>query len=251
MEQKNFQIQYEFHDSLPSTNNYVKEAAARGAKEGLVVIAKKQTAGKGRLGKSFFSPEGSGLYLSLLLRPAFPPKESTSITTCAAVAVARAIEGLLKEPVQIKWVNDIYHNNRKLCGILTEAACSDEFTMDYAVLGIGINLTEPKHGFPEDLQQKATALYPYGTMPDDVPMKLAAEILRLFQAYYPELTSHSYMQEYRSRSMLTGRDVTFNYKGENCSGMVTGIDDEAHLLVTMKNGTILELSSGEVSVTPA
>ena len=251
MEHENFQIQYEFHDSLPSTNNYVKEAAARGAKEGLVVIAKKQTAGKGRLGRSFFSPESSGLYMSLLLRPSFPPRESISITTCAAVAVARAVEGLLNESVQIKWVNDIYRNGRKVCGILTEAACSGEMAMDYAVLGIGINLTEPEHGFPDDLRTKPTALYPYGTMPDDVPMKLAAEILRLFQVYYPELTSHRYMQEYRSRSMLTGREVNFTYLGEHCSGMVTGIDDEAHLLVTMKNGTVLELSSGEVSVTPA
>ena len=142
---------------LDSTNQYLKELAKEGAKAGTVIIANKQSAGRGRLGRSFFSPEGTGIYMSILLRPEMELQKSVRITSMAAVAVARAIERVSGIEAKIKWVNDIFLNGKKVCGILTESGINAiTGTLEYAVLGIGINVGTIQ--FPEELKDIATSI---------------------------------------------------------------------------------------------
>ena len=152
-------VQITVVDRLPGTNAALRTQAANGAPEGLVLIAQAQSAGRGRRGHSFFSPPG-GLYLSILLRPAFSTRQSPQITALAAVAAARAAEQLCGTPIQIKWVNDLWKNGKKVCGILTEAAVDLESGMlDYAVLGLGFNLVQPSGGWPKELAAVAGSLF--------------------------------------------------------------------------------------------
>ena len=143
---------------VTSTNTLLKAQAEQGAPEGTVLIAESQTAGKGRLGRHFTSPPGTGIYFSLLLRPHCTAEKSLFITTTAAVAVCEAIEQVTGLNPQIKWVNDIYLNEKKVCGILTEASVDFENGgLNWAVLGIGINIAVPKEGFPEEIRSIAGA----------------------------------------------------------------------------------------------
>ena len=167
-------------ESVTSTNTVLKELAEHGGREGMVVIAQRQTMGKGRLGRSFYSPQGGGLYMSVLLRPRFSADAALSITTAAAVAVARAIDDVTGERAMIKWVNDVYFHGRKVCGILTEASVDFENSgLHYAVLGMGVNLTEPEGGFPGEVAQVAGALFA-GKAPAGSRPKLAAAIPLIF-----------------------------------------------------------------------
>ena len=142
----------EVYKVVDSTNSKLKSKAESGAPEGTVIISEEQTKGKGRRGRTFYSPKNTGIYMSLLLRPKFSAYESLSITTCAAVAVSRAIEINSNKNAQIKWVNDIFIDDKKVSGILTEASIDLESGgLKYAILGIGINAFSPKEGFPNEL----------------------------------------------------------------------------------------------------
>ena len=178
-----FAIQVE--KTLDSTNRLARDLAQRGGREGTVVVAGEQTAGRGRLGRSFFSPGGTGVYFSLILRPS-PETEASLLTTAAAVAVAQAAEELAKRPAEIKWVNDIYMDGKKICGILTEGTYSiEEGRMESAVLGIGVNVSPPAEGFPEELRKKAgTILEKPG---NNARSRLIARILEIFWEYYENL----------------------------------------------------------------
>ena len=146
--------------TVTSTNDIVKNAARAGAEEGFTVTARCQTAGRGRMGRSFFSPDGTGLYISILLRPTFHPKDALMITTAAAVATARALEAAGSRNIGIKWVNDLLINGKKIAGILTESSLSmGADSLDFAVLGIGINLLSPSNGFPEEIKDIAGAVF--------------------------------------------------------------------------------------------
>ena len=229
-------------DITGSTNDDVKKLGASGAPEGTVIIAGAQTAGKGRLGRSFWSPENSGLYMSVLLRPEMSADDALTITTAAAVAVAEAIEELNDVNAGIKWVNDVYIAEKKVCGILTESSLSPDGSVNFAVLGIGINVSESV--FPDDIKDKAGSIgLESGTRP-----KLAAAVLTHFFGYYDLLPSKDYMDEYRRRSILDGKTVCYTIGGKEYSGTVTGIDNSAELLVRSDDGIIRRLSSGEVSV---
>ena len=145
-------LQIEVVDRLPGTNAALRSRADAGAREGLVLIAQAQSAGRGRGGHSFYSPPG-GLYMSILLRPEIGARQAVGLTAMAAVAAARAAERLCGVPITIKWVNDLWKNGKKVCGILTEAALDLESGMlDYAVLGLGFNVAAPADGWPEDLR---------------------------------------------------------------------------------------------------
>ena len=167
-------------ESVTSTNTVLKGLAEQGGAEGMVLLAQEQTQGKGRLGRTFFSPKGTGLYMSVLLRPRFSAEEALSITTAAAVAVAEAVDQVTGQHARIKWVNDVYLRGRKVCGILTEAAVDFESGgLQYAVLGMGINIREPEGGFSPELAQVAGALFP-GEVPAGARTRLAAAILNRF-----------------------------------------------------------------------
>ena len=231
-----------------STNDLVREAAVRGEPEGLVVIADTQTGGRGRQGRTFVSPPGTGVYLSLLLRPKLPAEEAVAVTGIAAVAVARALGDLGVGDAGIKWVNDVYLRGRKVCGILTEATMDMESGgLDHAVLGIGVNLFPPPGGFPPELADTAGAVLP-GKPQDDERSRLIAAILDRFLPLYRALPDRSWLEEYRSRSILTGREVRFLREGREQRGLALGVDDSARLLVRLPGGEETALSSGEVQL---
>ena len=234
-------------DEIDSTNTALKKMAEAGAAEGTIVTARLQTGGKGRLGRTFLSPKGSGLYFSLLLRPDLPFSACRTLTTTAAVAVSRAVERLVPgAKCRIKWVNDVFLHGKKVCGILTEAAIGAETgKLDYAVLGIGINVTEPEGGFPEDLRSVAGAISKDGV---DYSTLLGAVVAEFFTFYGKN--GAACLAEYRARQMLTGMPVTVFGNGEPYSATVLGVSDDFGLLVEREDGTKEELSSGEVSVRP-
>ncbi len=233
-------------DSIDSTNTYLKGLAADGQKEGTVVIAKSQTKGRGRLGRSFHSAE-NGLYLSLLLRPNKSAEASLLITVAASVAVALAIEKVTGKHTEIKWVNDIYLNGKKVSGILTEGAINPENAkLSYAVLGIGVNIFPPKDNFPEEIKNIATAIYGSEKGENILPT-LAAEIINIFMEFYKNLEQKEYITEYKKRSILTGKEVSYVSGGTIYTGKVLGIDDDARLLLRV-GGEKVVLNAGEVSV---
>ncbi|MBQ8894437.1 MAG: biotin--[Clostridia bacterium] len=227
---------------IDSTNRAVKDLAEQGAPEGLVFFAEEQTAGRGRMGRSFFSPPGSGLYFSVLLRP--KDTDPLKITVAAGVAVARAVQETLGLELQIKWVNDLYFKNKKVCGILAEGLVSEE-GLEYCVLGVGVNVFAPRAGFGE-LDVIAGALLEEPR--DGLRAKLAAAILNHFSALYENLEDPAILQEYRGRSYLQGKTVTALRGNERFRAMVVGIDDTAALLLKRENGQVVALSSGEVQL---
>lgn len=230
-------------DELESTNTTAKKAAAQGAAEGTLVLADRQTAGRGRMGRSFFSPCG-GIYMSLLLRPRTGGDDTLMITVAAAAAAAEAIEEVTGVKTGIKWVNDIFANGRKVCGILTEGVCAPGGEM-YAVLGIGINLVPPKGGFPDEIKDTAGALC--GTAGDELRAELIARLCRLFSVYYADLPGKEYLNVYRKKSVLSGKKVRFLKDNSLFEGTVTGIDGGARLCVNTEDGE-MRLSSGEVQL---
>ncbi len=236
-------------DCIPSTNTYLKEIAKSGASEGTVVISRSQSNGKGRLGRSFFSPGGTGIYLSLLLRPDSSCDNALSITVCAAVAASEAIESVTGVSAKIKWVNDIYCNNKKVCGILTEGQI-DPITphLSFAVLGIGINVHPPKDGFPKELSDIAGSILPYSEN-EDIPNRLTAVFLDNFIEKYRHLGDKSFLDSYRHRSNLIDKRV--RVLNSDTVGTVAGIDEDFRLLLRLDDNSILPLSSGEVSVREA
>ncbi len=244
------QAQLFVFDCVDSTNNIVRQKAAEGAPEGIVVIAQQQTGGKGRLGRSFFSPKDSGLYLSILLRPTLEVSRAVRITTCAALAVCDAIESAAGEKPDIKWVNDVYLGGRKVCGILTEASVSMESGgLDYAVLGIGINVYEPQGGFPEEIKDIAGAVSKHRTA--DLKNKLAACVISSFMRYYKDIAQGGFRDDYSRRLMWKGEQIIV-VSGENKTPCrIVDVDEECRLEVELENGGHKLISSGEISIRKA
>ncbi len=236
------------YSELASTNRTVREAAKAGASEGLVVIAEKQTGGYGRYGRSFCSPDGTGLYMSVLLRPEGSPETALLITTAAAVAVAEAIEELTGRRCGIKWVNDLILDGKKICGILTEGALKPlSSSLDYAILGIGINVTEPMGGFPAEIQGIAGSLL--ATSEADFRNRLAAAVLRRFFGYYRCLTERSFFDAYRERLFFLGQPVRILRAGqEETEAIAFDIDRDFRLLVRYDDGRVEAISSGEIGI---
>ncbi|MDO4563812.1 MAG: biotin--[acetyl-CoA-carboxylase] ligase [Clostridia bacterium] len=235
------------YDTLPSTNTEAKRRALEGAQEGVVVAALAQTEGRGRHGRSFFSPPDSGIYMSAVLRPYLPLQNALLITTAAAVASAEAIEEVCKRKTNIKWVNDVYIDRKKVCGILTEASVSAENgNLDYAVLGIGINVFEPKSGFPPELKDVASGIL--GSESGNVKSRLAAAVLDKFFTYYENLTQKKYLEAYRSRLLFVGEKVRILRGLSEREAEILGIDDNFSLLVRFQDNSVEALDSGEISV---
>ncbi|MBR4761319.1 MAG: biotin--[Clostridia bacterium] len=234
-----------FFEETDSTNNDIKRLAEAGD-EFAVATARVQTGGRGRLGRSFLSPEG-GLYFSVLLKPKHPAEVCLKITTAAAVAAARAIEKVCMKPAQIKWVNDIYIKDKKVCGILTEGVFDAESgQLKYAVLGVGINVSPPKGGFSAEIADKAGSLFD-GAAPSLAYCALLSEFLNLFKQYYADIESMPHIEEYRRRSYLDGRKITYRKDGKTHSAEVAGVGENAELIVKEKGKTVA-LTSGEVEI---
>ncbi len=231
-----------------STNTRLKELAKTGAAEGILLAADRQTAGRGRLGRSFLSPAGSGIYISLLVRPNIPLERSTDLTVAAAVCVARALENLCELQADIKWVNDLYVGEKKLCGILTEGAALANGKTDYAVVGIGLNMKKLDCGDDRELASLVTSLEEQGCSVSRA--RLIAAILAEFDRYYADMEANhpAVLAEYRRRMFLVGRKVTLSGDKQKQPYKVLGVDDQAGLLVQAPDQTVLSLQSGEVSI---
>ena len=235
----------EIHDLLDSTNNRAKALAAAGAAHGTAVIADSQSGGKGRLGRSFFSPEHSGIYLTVILRPDCTPDRAGLLTSLAAVAAARAVEKVSGADVKIKWVNDLYLNGKKICGILTEGGLGLEAgRLEYAAVGIGINVNRME--FPPELREIATSIgNETGTSPDR--NRLIAEILNELDALYGDLETGAFLEESRRRSNVIGREVTVIEGGKKYPARAVDIDGQGRLVIETEEGRTC-LNYGEVSL---
>ncbi len=237
----------EVRQRVTSTNTLAKEMAALGAAEGTVLVALEQTEGRGRMGRSFYSPLSSGIYFSLILRPKLKLEDSLLITTATAVAVSQAIDTVAGVASGIKWVNDIFIGDKKVCGILTEASLNFESgSLEYAIVGIGINIET--QDFPKEISQVAGSMF--CEKPTDSPITsiLVAEVLNNMAKCMNTLTDQAYLDEYRRRSFLIGKDILVLRGKETLYAKAIDIDARARLVVEYEDGTIEALNSGEVSV---
>lgn len=242
----NQKLNIEIFDELDSTNTHLKKIGSKGEKENQLVIAESQTGGRGRMGRTFYSPNGTGIYFSILLHPKFSAEKSLFLTVMAAVSVAETVMKYNKNNVKIKWVNDIYIDGKKVCGILTEGAINNEKMLDYAVVGIGINVSAPENGFPDDIKNIATAIF-LGNTDEYIKEKIVSDIVNRFFNMYNGV-DNDFIRRYKEYSYLTGKEINI-ISGETIRpATVIDITDDCHLLVKNEKGEIEEISSGDVSV---
>ena len=240
-------LEVEFRPVVTSTNDPLRQAAEEGAPEGKVMVAAEQTAGRGRRGHSFYSPPDAGLYLSLLLRPKLSAPEALSLTTCAAAAVALAVEECAGIPAQIKWVNDVFCRGKKVCGILTEASLDLESGgLQYAIVGIGVNLYPPAGGFPEELADIMGSVYTEKPRGYECRSRLAGSILNHFFAFYQNIADRPFFEDYRKRSFLLGQEIEVLERGQVRPVLALDLEPDFSLRVREADGTERVLSSGEV-----
>ena len=234
---------------LGSTNDHLKELARQGAPEGLVVLAERQTAGRGRLGRSFQSPAGLGLWMSILLRPDCPPERLPRVTALTAVACTGAIRSICGVEAGIKWPNDLVCRGRKLCGILTELESDGQGLA--VVIGIGLNVAHRREDFPPELRETATSLEMVTGR--DVPREaLAAALLRSLDRMYRDCLADdlaAWLGAYQAACVNLGREVRIlRPDGREDRGTALGVDRDFGLVVRRENGTEEVLRSGEISV---
>ena len=240
----------EILQTVGSTNEYIKMAAQNGANEGLVVIAEQQTNGKGRQGRSFASPKGVGIYMSVLLRPDFAAEDASFATVAAAVAVSNAIENVAKFNPAIKWINDIFYNGKKLCGILTEASLECETgKLQYLIIGIGINISETSSNLPNELSEIVTSIVDIVGF-EVSRNELIASVLNELENSLSMLQNNkqNILEQYKKRLFILGKAIFLQSKESQEKVTAIDIDSNAHLIVQYDDGTIKAIASGEVSI---
>lgn len=242
-------VKIEYIPNVTSTNDIIMEYGRKGIEEFIAVVADSQSSGRGRKGRIFYSPDNAGTYFSILLRPNINFSESLYITTAAAAAVTEALKQLYNMDTEIKWVNDVYYNGRKICGILTEAHIDMESgTVDYAALGIGINVFEPENSYHKDIKNIAGAAFCRSMFDNKIRCEITAKVIDIFYEYYKNLSDMTFLNTYKSRSFLTGKNVTIEKNGIVQKAFVKGIDDKCRLSVMLENGIEENLNSGEVNL---
>lgn len=238
-------------DSVDSTNNYLRKSAYDGANAGTVVIAESQSAGRGRYGRSFASPAGKGVYMSVLLRPENVTAEELScVSAWVAVAVHNAIKSAYGILTGIKWVNDITLGNKKLCGILTEMSIeSENGHVQYIIVGAGVNVNETAEDFPEQYRSVATSLYEYTGKKHDRTV-LAAEMIKSLDILNRDLPrlKQKYLDAYRKYNVTIGKEVRVISPLGESSAFAAGLDDDFGLIIRTADGKEKTVHSGEVSV---
>ncbi len=232
------------YDLLDSTNDEAKRRLANGEKRNILIVAEEQSNGHGRRGRNFYSPSHTGIYMSLLVHIDGKFEDVVSITTATSVIVANAITQLTGKEVQIKWVNDIYMDGKKVCGILTEAIMSCEAgEAPGIIVGIGINVST--ECYPNDITDVATSL---GKTQGVTRNQFIANISDGILKYATNVKDTSYMEDYRRLSMVIGKEITYFEREEAHSATVTGIDDKGGLMICTPEGEALVLRSGEITV---
>lgn len=236
-------------DVIDSTNTKLRELAFNNAPDGYVVIANQQTSGRGRRGKSFLSPKDTGIYLSILLRPNCLPHECPTITAWTAVSVGNAIQKVTGVSPTIKWVNDLLLNEKKICGILSELSVESESGhVQHIIVGIGINVNESSENFPDEIKGIATSIY--AETGKKIPRaQLAAAIINeldMMMEKWPH-ERDKYLEQYRSLNITTGKDIQVISGNSGRDAKALEINEDFSLKVMYEDGTIADLSSGEVS----
>lgn len=228
-------------DIVDSTNQLLKKMAIDGSEHLTLIAAEEQSAGRGRFGRPFYSPSGTGVYMSLLLRMPQQLCDASMITIYAAVAVHRTLKRLYQIETQIKWVNDILYQGKKLCGILCEAISDFESgRIEAVIVGIGLNVSTAV--FPEELQDIAVSFASHGVNRNELIANIVNELIDLQKA-----ERRAVLAQYREKSLVLHRSITWKQNGKNCSGYVKDINDFGNLVVESDDATVV-LNSGEVSV---
>ena len=235
-------------DTIDSTSTRAKAMAADGAPHGTVLLAGHQTGGRGRTGRSFSSPAGMGVYLSVILRPNCSPAQLMHLTCAVGVAMCEAIKQTCGLEPGIKWVNDLIYDKRKLGGILTELSLSGKTGLvDYAVVGIGINCRQKAEDFPEELRHLAISLETAAQAQVD-PAAVAAAMIRQLYEMDKKLLTHKaqFMEQYRQRCVTLGQIVQVT--GQEIRGQAVALTEEGALVIRTEEGSLVQVNSGEVSI---
>ncbi len=234
------------YDTATSSNDVAIDLAKNGEAHGTAVVVHSQANGRGRSGRTFISNSVGGLYMSVILRPSLPPQHYNTLTALACVAVVNAIKKTTSKTPKIKWVNDIYINDRKVCGILTESRIS-KGTFEYIICGIGINIVPPQGGFDEEISKIAGSIFE-NDAPAGYKMTLCNAILDELFAYYDKIEEKSYMSKYKEYSFIVGCEVDVYFGNEIINGIAIDIDENAGLVIKCKDGEIRHFNSGEARV---
>ncbi|MBQ9784975.1 MAG: biotin--[Clostridia bacterium] len=227
-------------DEIDSTNNEARRMAVDGFCGTALIAAAAQSAGRGRMGRSFYSPAQTGAYFSILYTPQTPLFDAVRITSAAAVATMRAIRALTGKQTQIKWVNDLYLDGKKVCGILAEAVSVG--STSHVIVGIGVNLCT--EDFPDAIASVAGALGTRRLSPEDLIARVYCELER----YLRDPDDRTWLADYRAYSLVIGKDITWTDAGVTHAGRALAIDDNGALLVRGEDGTSHRLWTGEISV---
>ena len=238
----------EHFDSIDSTNTYAKNIASDGAVEGTLIISDEQVKGRGRLGRTWTSPKGTGIWMSLILRPDIEPVHASKMTQIAAAAMNEAIIRTTGLDAGIKWPNDIILNRKKVCGILTEMS-AELNTVNYIVVGIGVNVNVEK--FPEEISQTATSLKIESgevVRRKDIVVEFIKQFEILYNTYIKEGNLQKTLEYCRSNSVTIGQKVRIIHKNETLYGEAVDLNQDGELLVKFENGEVKPVFYGEVSV---
>lgn len=236
-------------DCIDSTNTRARELARQGAPHGTTLIADHQTGGRGRRGRSFHSPAGSGIYMSVILRPCCKPQQIMHLTCAAAVAMCDAVEHAVGFRPGIKWTNDLVYCKRKIAGVLTELGFDSHGNVDFAVIGIGINCCQQESDFPEDIRQIAGSLFSVSGKEIDRAVVAAAMVDALYRMDAELLTNKAHiLNRYRHDCITLGREISLVRGDDIRHGTALDIDDDGALVVRFADGNTEIVNSGEVSV---
>ena len=239
----------QYFDSITSTNDVLKQLALQGAEEGTVLVANCQTGGRGRMGRTFQSPSGVGIYLSVLLRPNCAPGELMHLTCASACATCSAIENAAGFRPGIKWTNDIVYRGRKLSGTLTELGLKQDGSTAYAIIGTGINCNQALEDFPPSIREMAGSLKMVTGQEADRALVAAKLIDAVYHISQRLLTDKSgILSLYRQDCVTLGQDVCVVKGEEKRYGRALDIDEEGALVVRFEDGSVCTVNSGEVSV---
>lgn len=244
-----WKAQFQYFPTIGSTNDALKIMARQGAAHGTVLLAGHQTAGYGRMGRSFHSPENVGVYLSMLLRPNCKPSELMHLTCAAAVAMCDAVEKAAGFRPGIKWTNDLVYGKQKLGGILTELGFTADGNVDYAIIGIGINCTQQQPDFAPDIREMAASLAMVTDAEIDRSLVAAAMMEALWQMDSRLLSRREeILVQYRTDCITIGQDISLVRGNEIRYGKALDVDENGALVVCFSDGTVAPVNSGEVSV---
>ncbi|MGX6979244.1 biotin--[acetyl-CoA-carboxylase] ligase [Vagococcus elongatus] len=240
------QLTIQVEKEVTSTNDLLKKASIDGVDQPVLLIAENQTKGRGRFGRDFISNAEKGIYFSLLLNVQKKFNELPSYTILSAAALAAAIEKKTEKNCQIKWVNDLYYQNKKIAGILSEATTDFETqSITSIVIGVGLNFLMSPAAIPTELQEKVGSLFT--EQPEITRNQLIAEFLNQFFDMLQD-KEQNFLTEYRQRSFVLGKQVTFKQQGKICRGVAKAIGNTGELIVTLDTGGEVALSSGEISL---